>query len=822
MDDTSVSSDVTFDVEDQPKTVAPHLSNALSMRVDAMSTSGRPSFPQGMPAQGKKRGKKRRKRKKKKAAGAGFGAGAPIPGLIKPSAKEATADPSMARSREVIHLMEMKQPSPAKKVKAEGRASPTDMGSLAFSDDSTLLTDEGSAGTKPTTSKSRKSTAKSTRSKGSRASTRNSKNSSRRRMGQRNMWIDDDDVSLQSLISEMSDYDSIASSFDDNRSHVSRELGNKNLAIDDWTNVYPYNQRARPTSISERGLRMLDENMQYNDPISRPGANTAYEGMRPDRKGLTVEETFSMSQEHKILEVPALMLAPPSLPEVNEHVESEALYLDSITGALRASKGLENSKWLGSGKGSGKADTKKATKIDRKSDAGGFTAKEIRMVVKFIDNIGDGEGAGDGSITQDELEAAFRRGRRSQASAAQDSQGQVMVRRFEKMLGDAMTSVDAWFAGVDKNAAGKGDGKLGTLEIKAGIKSLADTIVGKQQKFTEDELITLIRYLDPSGDNELTLDEIKEGIKRSKQTPKAIRDARKAGAIMCRMTDFMDENKMTIKNLFQFIDKDRSGHIVLDELREGLTEMSTSGAEKFAKKKEGLVAARKKKEEDKKFKYDQEVKGRLMKLSETGAITVLMGLDVYMHKSGQRIIDLFGKSGFDKSGDGALGRKEFFKMLQAIGIKCNKTEVKALINIIDDSGDGEIEAYELEKIVRRYRIDNIHIREQEHAKKMHLWKKKQDRAKKVPEIEEGENDFVRMMKEQASLRDGLMKDLKRKDEDERARVEREKAKRASAIGLPSIPKLKKKRGVTSGSVLDGSWLHSFDRSLRSHIRKLDK
>ena len=67
-----------------------------------------------------------------------------------------------------------------------------------------------------------------------------------------------------------------------------------------------------------------------------------------------------------------------------------------------------------------------------------------------------------------------------------------------------------------------------------------------------------------------------------------------------------------------------------------------------------------------------------------------------------------------------------------------------------------------------------------------------------------------------------MKDLKRKDEDERARVEREKAKRASAIGLPSIPKLKKKRGVTSGSVLDGSWLHSFDRSLRSHIRKLDK
>mmetsp|Transcript_8039 Transcript_8039/g.16232 ORF Transcript_8039/g.16232 Transcript_8039/m.16232 type:complete len:820 (+) Transcript_8039:65-2524(+) len=819
MDDNSISSDMTFDVDDQANSCEPLAAGVVgSMRIDAMSPAGRPSFPEGVPPPGKKKGKRKRRRRKKK--GAGYGMPAPIPGLIKPTAKEATSDVNVARLREVIGLMEMKQPSPSPKKKIGGRASP-DVDSLAFSDDSTLLTDEGSAGTKPNTSKSRKSTAKSSRSRGSRVSTRNSNKSSRRRKGQRNMWIDDDDVSLQSLISEMSDYDSIASSFDDNRSHVSRELGNKNLAIDDWTNVYPYNQRARPTSISERGLRMLDENMQYNDPISRPGANTAYEGIRPDRKGLTVEETFSMSQEHKILEVPALMLAPPSLPEVNSHVESEGLHLDSITGALRASKGLANLQGVSTT--TVKGETKK-TVADRKSDAGGFTAKEIRMVVKFIDNIGEGEGAGDGSITQDELEAAFRRGRRSQASAAQDSQGQLMVRKFAKMLGDAMTSLDAWFVGVDKNAAGKGDGRLGILEIKQGIKTLSDSIMGKSQKFTEDELISLMRYLDPSGDNELTLEEIKDGIKRSRQTPKAIREARKAGAIMCRMTDYMDENKMTIKNLFQFIDKDRSGHIVLDELRDGLTEMSTSGAEKFAKKKEGLVAARKKKEEDKRLKYDKEVKGRLMRLSETGAITVLMGLDVHMHKSGQRIIDLFGKSGFDKSGDGALGRKEFFKMLQAIGIKCSKAEVKALITIIDDSGDGEIEAYELEKIVRRYRIDNIYIREQEHAKKMKLWKRKQNKLNKVPEIEEGENDFVRMMKEQASLRDGLMRDLRRKDEDEKEKMEKERARRRNSL-LPSIPKLKKKKKnamVTSGSVLDGSWLHSFDRTLRAHARQLDK
>lgn len=472
-----------------------------------------------------------------------------------------------------------------------------------------------------------------------------------------------------------------------------------------------------------------------------------------------------------------------------------------------------------------KDDTSKTIKVDRKSDIGGFSAKEIRMVVKFIDNSGEGEGAGDGSITMDELEKAFRRGRRSRANAAQDSRGQLLVRRFEKLLRDSMTTVEAWFSGIDQNAAGNSNGILQGYEIKEGIRTLAAEIGGKQLTFSEEELEAVIRYMDNSGgDSALTIEEFKDGMKRAKQTPKAIRDAQKAGAIMCRMTDFMDKHKMTIKNLFQFIDKDRSNHITLDELREGLKEMATSGAEKFAKKKEGLVAARKKKEEEKKFKFDAEVKGRLLKLSESGAIKVLDGLDLYMKKEDQRIVDLFGRSQFDKSGDGCLGKKEFFKLLQVVGIKCTRAECKALINVIDDSGDGEIEAYELEKILRRYRIDNIYIREQQRAMKKELRKiMKANKKNKAPEIEETENEFVKMMKEQAGRRTTLLRDLKKKEDEEKEKIKKEKEKRRDSLHkLPAIPKMKRNTKVASGSVLDGTWLHSFDKSLRAHVRQLEK
>ena len=734
----------------------------------------------------KKRKKRRRRRKNSSRS-------APIPGLIKPSKKMAEHSAASARERELITLMEMKQPSSSVMVKGRqsdgSRLGANEASSLDFSDDtsrtiaSSLATEDDSSTlaslrSKPNTSKSRKSSSMSSRASASKRRSRSSRVGSSK--SDALAWIDDDDMSLQSLISEMSDYDSI-SAFDENKSFASSRVrgGRKRLQIDDWTSVYPYNQQAPPTSISEVGLRMLSENMQYNDPIARPGANTAYEGMRSDKRGMSVEQTFTMSQEHKLVDVPPLMLNPPSLPEVDEHVSDQNLHLDKVRSALRASKGLGGLRGLRGLRGhttrAGAGDDSVKDGKDGKggrddSSAGGFSAKEIRTVVKFIDNLGEGQGAGDGNIDQGELEHAFRQARRNRANASQQATGATLVKKFEKLLSDNMTNVSAWFSSCDRGGkGGKGDGRLGILEIRAGVQKLAEGTIDSKP-WSEGDLIALTRYLDPNGDGDLDIKEFKEGIRRSKETPAAQRFAQRAGAIMGRMESFMVENNMRIKDLFRFIDKDRSGFIVLDELREGLTEMSVSGAEKFALKKEGLVAARKKREEEKKRKLESEVKGRLKILQETGTVKVLSSLDAFMHKTGQRIIDLFGKGGFDKSGDGCLGKAEFYKAMRQLGLECTKKECKELVNLIDQGGDGEIEAYELEKVVRRYRIDMIYIREEQKKKRAAARRagahsrggKSRGGSEGGPESDEWENDFVRMMKEQAMKKDGLLSDLKRK------------------------------------------------------------
>jgi len=346
-------------------------------------------------------------------------------------------------------------------------------------------------------------------------------------------------------------------------------------------------------------LQMLSENMRDNDPIARPGAQTAFEGMRPtaDGHGMTLEQSFQLGSKDKVEMVPPLLLRPPNLPKVDEHVHDESLFIDNIRGEVRASKGLWERK-----KGDGDS-TAGSVKVDHDSHAGGFSGKEIKMVVKFVDNLGDGDNAGDGTIDVGELEYAFRQGRRTRANAQMEALGGGLVKRFERMLKKATdrdtgltgVTVQKWFKSCDTSGGGKGDGQVSTKELRIGLAN----IDSHEPKFTELDLLNFIRYMDPEADGDLGIGEFEQGLMKSKQTPAALKFAQGAGRILGRLEDFMNENNMRIKDLFKFIDSDRSGHITLGELREGLMSMNEDVAAKFAAKKEGLVAARKAKEAEK-------------------------------------------------------------------------------------------------------------------------------------------------------------------------------------------------------------------------------
>ena len=98
---------------------------------------------------------------------------------------------------------------------------------------------------------------------------------------------------------------------------------------------------------------------------------------------------------------------------------------------------------------------------------------------------------------------------------------------------------------------------------------------------------------------------------------------------------------------------------------------------------------------------------------------VLSKIDHHMHKQNMRVKDLFSKSGFDKSGDGMLDVDEFCMALKLLGVKFSKKETRVLVQFLDESGDGEIEAYELESALRRLRKDVAVLKEGKERDKQH-------------------------------------------------------------------------------------------------------
>ena len=116
--------------------------------------------------------------------------------------------------------------------------------------------------------------------------------------------------------------------------------------------------------------------------------------------------------------------------------------------------------------------------------------------------------------------------------------------------------------------------------------------------------------------------------------------------------------------------------------------------------KEGEKEAQKNREAAALAEEENRLLDLLRRAEAAHVIVVIDKFNRLMQKRGLRIRDLFSKSGFDKSGDGSLDSKELCAALAELEIPMSKAEITKMIRFIDDSGNGELEAEELESTVR--------------------------------------------------------------------------------------------------------------------------
>ena len=80
------------------------------------------------------------------------------------------------------------------------------------------------------------------------------------------------------------------------------------------------------------------------------------------------------------------------------------------------------------------------------------------------------------------------------------------------------------------------------------------------------DLHALLKYLDPNGDGDISVCEMKLAFRNLHLSPESKKLVEGAGPIITRMVEYMKEKQLTVKDLFIMIDTDRSMTISTDEL----------------------------------------------------------------------------------------------------------------------------------------------------------------------------------------------------------------------------------------------------------------
>ncbi len=242
----------------------------------------------------------------------------------------------------------------------------------------------------------------------------------------------------------------------------------------------------------------------------------------------------------------------PKLPGIDKYIQNESMTF----------KKLKNMK----------EKTKKNKRKNKLNDnftySNGISESDVADLIAFIKSFclnDDSLIRQKDEILLPDLEALFRKHRQVKTVYNDESRARDLMVSLQFLLDKNKLTPIEWFHLSDTRGAVGGDGKLTIFELRDSIDSLCESI--KVPKWHKEDIFTLLRFMDPSADGDLTESEVKLAFKKYKMGSYFDDNKlEKVSPIIVGLEEIMHKKQMRIKDLFSKIDVDKSLSISFEEL----------------------------------------------------------------------------------------------------------------------------------------------------------------------------------------------------------------------------------------------------------------
>jgi len=169
-----------------------------------------------------------------------------------------------------------------------------------------------------------------------------------------------------------------------------------------------------------------------------------------------------------------------------------------------------------------------------------------------------------------------------------------MLGRIKEIIRLKNLTLDSWFDLMDScGASGVTDGKVTHVELRRGLRLL--NIVGEKEKkrreFTENEIVALIRFMDPDADGDLSIEEVKAAVLKTEEETEEEKTFKRVEGVICRLEEYMKKKGIRMSDLFESLDSSGDGTLSPEELIVGLETIAdpSKRGRLNAKRKKGPV-----------------------------------------------------------------------------------------------------------------------------------------------------------------------------------------------------------------------------------------